>query len=106
VSWAHPKFENVIATCGYDKRILLWKEVQQQKWQNIWEVEAASSVNSIAWAPWEYGPILAAGSADGHIHIISKKGDQWEHKKVLAHEGGVNSVSWGPSTEPSLLSKV
>jgi protein transport protein SEC13 len=63
-------------------------------------------VNSISWAPWEYGPILAAGSADGNIHILSKKGDQWEHKKILAHEGGVNSVSWGPSTEPSLLSKV
>ena len=28
------------------------------------------------------------------------------HETVAAHDGGVNAVSWGPSTEPSILSKV
>jgi protein transport protein SEC13 len=26
VAWSHPKYENVIATSGYDKTIKIWKE--------------------------------------------------------------------------------
>jgi len=47
ISWAHPKFENVIATCGYDRGIRVWKEVQINNWQLVYQVEADSSVNSI-----------------------------------------------------------
>ncbi len=25
VAWAHPKYENVLASCGYDKRVRVWK---------------------------------------------------------------------------------
>ena len=49
--------------------------------------------------------ILAAGSADGKIHIISRKGDDtWSSTEIVAHDGGVNAISWGPATEPSMLS--
>jgi protein transport protein SEC13 len=68
-------------------------------------VEANASVNCISWAPWEYGLILAAGSADGKIHILQRKPDDtWFSFSFEAHDGGVNSVSWGPSTEPAMLS--
>ena len=63
-------------------------------------------MNTITWAPWEYGLILAAGSADGKITIISIKGDDsWSHTEQFTHDGAVNSISWGPSTEPSMLSQ-
>ena len=63
-------------------------------------------MNSIAWAPWEYGLILAAGSADGKVHIIQRKpDDSWTMMSFDAHDGGVNAVSWGPPTEPSMLSQ-
>jgi protein transport protein SEC13 len=95
----------VIATCGYDKKINIWKEVKMQVWDRVYQFEAAASVNCIAWAPWEYGLFLAAGSADGKIHIISRKPDDtWSMFSFDAHAGGVNAVSWGPSTEPSMLS--
>ena len=62
-------------------------------------------MNSISWAPWEYGLVLAAGSADGKIHIIQRKGDDnWSVVSLDAHDGGVNAISWGPSTDPSMLS--
>jgi protein transport protein SEC13 len=49
--------------------------------------------------------LLAAGSADGSIHIIQRKGDDsWTQQSFLAHDGGVNAVSWGPATEPAMLS--
>jgi protein transport protein SEC13 len=105
VAWAHPKYESIIATCGYDKKINIWKEVKQQLWDLVYQIEAAASVNAISWAPWEYGLILAAGSADGKIHIIQRKGDDnWSPFSFDAHDGGVNSISWGPSTDPSMLS--
>jgi len=68
-------------------------------------VETDASVNCVQWAPWEYGNlILAAGSADGKIHILSRdQNDQWVHKSFVGHDGGINGLSWGPSTEPCLL---
>lgn len=105
VAWAHPKYESLLATCGYDKKVKIWKEVKIQSWDVVFEIEAAASINSISWAPWEYGLILAAGSADGKIHIISRKGDDtWSSTEIVAHDGGVNAISWGPATEPSMLS--
>jgi protein transport protein SEC13 len=96
----------VIATCGYDKKINIWKEVKMQVWDRVYQFEAGASVNSIAWAPWEYGLILAAGSADGKIHIIQRKQDDtWTIMSFEAHDGGVNAVSWGPPTDPSMLSQ-
>mmetsp|Transcript_42557 Transcript_42557/g.31159 ORF Transcript_42557/g.31159 Transcript_42557/m.31159 type:complete len:214 (+) Transcript_42557:324-965(+) len=63
-------------------------------------------MNCLEWAPWEYGLILAAGSADGKIYIFNRMADDsWTHNSVQAHNGGINALSWGPSTEPSILSQ-
>jgi len=43
--------------------------------------------------------VLAAGTADGKIFIISKlKGEssQWNTKSFVAHAEGVQGVSWAP----------
>ena len=69
IQWAHPKYENLLATSGYDKKIKIWKEVKSQTWDVVYEFEAAASVGCVAWAPWEYGLVLIAGSADGTIQI-------------------------------------
>lgn len=40
-------------------------------------------VNSVCWAPHDYGLILACGSSDGAISLLSYTGDgQWEVKKI------------------------
>lgn len=51
--------------------------------------------------------ILAAGTADGKIYIFSRnpKDGQWQHQNFVAHKEGVNGISWGPSTEPAMLTK-
>lgn len=55
-------------------------------------------VNSLAWAPWEYGLRLAACSSDGCISILTRNPDDtWDNvEKFPAHDLGVNSVSWAP----------
>lgn len=36
VSWAHPKFGNILASCSYDGRVFIWKE-QNNVWTKIKE---------------------------------------------------------------------
>lgn len=104
LSWAHPKFESVIATCGYDRNIRIWKETKINQWECVYSFEADSSVNTLQWCPWEYGLHLAAGSADGRVHLLSRvEGDQWQQRAMNAHDGAITGLSWGPATEPCLL---
>lgn len=37
VCWAHPKFGNIIASCSYDKRIIIWKEEAARQWGVVWD---------------------------------------------------------------------
>ena len=71
VAWAHPKYESVIATCGYNGQVKVWKRDMNNNWDNyVFEQNLGSSVNCISWAPWEYGLILAAGTAEGRCVIF------------------------------------
>lgn len=106
VAWSHPKYENLIATCGYDRFIKVWKEVGKQMWRCIYKFQADASANSIQFAPHEYGLVLAAGSADGKVIILeyqSQLGSWAEPSKLSAHNSGITSLHWGPPQEPCLL---
>lgn len=26
ISWAHPKYGNILASCSYDRKVIIWKE--------------------------------------------------------------------------------
>lgn len=48
-------------------------------------------VNSICWAPHEFGLMLACGSSDGAVSIVSTSGDgSWETQKI----NNAHTVSW------------
>lgn len=96
----------MVATCGYDGLVKVWKRDLNNDWENlVFENDLASSVNCIAWAPWEYGLILAAGTAEGRLVIFERTADDvWaKTHDFIAHQSGVNGISWGPSTEPAIL---
>lgn len=101
VTWAHPKFGNLLASCSYDRKVIIWKELGE--WTKIYEHTGHdSSVNSVAWAPHEFGLILACGSSDGSVSILTNNGDTWDTQKITnAHTIGCNAVSWCPAIEPS-----
>jgi protein transport protein SEC13 len=108
VSWAHPKFGGLLASCSYEGKVVVWKEMQPNKWEKIYENnEAGASVNAVAWAPLTFGLKLAAASANGTVTVFSHRDDnQWAKNTFLAHHGGVNAVSWGPDlTSGALLGK-
>lgn len=106
VAWAHPKFGGILASCSYDRKVIIWKETTSG-WENVHEHrEHKSSVNSIAWAPHESGELLlACGSSDGQISVISPSTDGsglWTCTLINAHDRGVTSVSWAPAQAAGL----
>ncbi|KAF8822337.1 WD domain, G-beta repeat-containing protein [Cardiosporidium cionae] len=100
VAWAHPKFGNLLASCSYDKKVLVWKETQPNQWVTVFSGEDhTASVNSLDWAPWEMGLHLATASSDGTVCVWSyNTSQQWSKKKFIAHSNGVNGISWSPSS--------
>ena len=35
VSWSHPKFGNLLASCSFDNRVMIWKEQQDGSWTPV-----------------------------------------------------------------------
>ena len=109
MAWAHPKYDSVIATGGFDGCVKVWQRDANGQWDREHPSELQrqpSSVNCPAWAPWEYGLILAVGTAEGRLAVYERQKDNtWTQLTcVIAHEEGVNGISWGPATEPAILS--
>ena len=75
VAWAHPKFGVILATCCYDGRVILFREAPANNWQQLFVHSERASVNSIAWAPREYGLRLACASSDESVSVLSHHGD-------------------------------
>jgi len=104
VAWAHPMYGNLLASCSYDRKVIVWNELDNG-WSPTPLYEHCvheSSVNSIQWAPSEAGLILACGSSDGAISVLTSSGDNKFTSTTIpnAHTTGVNAVSWAP-TQPS-----
>jgi len=112
VEWLHPKFGNILASCSYDRKVIIWKEENQNQWQIIYLYnDHKLSVNSISWAPHTAGCRLACGSSDGRISILTHtdaagqivgaaggaaSGAGWRAEAFAAHQIGVNCVAWAP----------
>jgi len=98
VAWAHPKYGSLLATCGYDMKVIIWKEVQPGNWQIAFmDTTHMASVNSCEFCPWEFGLRLACASSDGTVSILTHQtsDQQWRRVAFPAHAGGALAVSWG-----------
>jgi protein transport protein SEC13 len=103
VSWAHPKYGNILASAGYDGKVFIWRE-QGTAWTKVFDFALhTASVNIISWSPHESGCLLACASSDGNVSVLEFKDNSMDHKIFHAHGIGVNSVSWAPSTSPGSL---
>ncbi|KAH8916699.1 WD40 repeat-like protein [Atractiella rhizophila] len=106
LSFAHPSFGNILASCSYDGKVIVWKETEHGGgWNRIKEHTLHSaSVNSISWAPHELGPILACASSDGKVSVLTFNNDgTWDAQMFPAHTIGANAVSWAPATPSGSL---
>jgi len=98
VAWAHPSFGSIVATCGYDMKVIIWKEVNNQ-WQKAYvDTSHTASVNDLAFCSWEHGLMLACASSDGTVSVLTyiRAEARWSRAAFNAHAGGVQSLSWAP----------
>lgn len=88
VSWAHPKYGTILASCSFDNTVIIWKEISNGRWNQIYQTNPddtfMSSVSSVCWSPHELGLKLAAVSLDGSASIIEENPNgSWNETKVL-----------------------
>jgi len=105
VSWAHPTYGRVLASCGYDKQVIIWKETGSKWIQWFVDNKFNSSVNTVQFSPSTTSNNrleLIAGSSDGSIKIYALQNNKWIIDKIInnAHNGGVNTISW---STPSIM---
>eukprot|EP00814_Leptocylindrus_danicus_P013648 CAMPEP_0116043118 /NCGR_PEP_ID=MMETSP0321-20121206/26144_1 /TAXON_ID=163516 /ORGANISM="Leptocylindrus danicus var. danicus, Strain B650" /LENGTH=381 /DNA_ID=CAMNT_0003523823 /DNA_START=43 /DNA_END=1188 /DNA_ORIENTATION=+ len=117
VSWAHPEYGQLLATCGADNSAAIWEEVQitstnnnttniNKNWVEKARLsDARRSVNCVEFAPRHLGLMLATGSADGCVRIYEAidvvnlhhwplQGTIELEETVVHEELGVTSLSW------------
>jgi len=108
VSWAHPKFGALLASCSFDHTVMIWKETSSNVFSRVYVTPKGffdGSVNAISWAPHEFGCAVAACSSDGSVAVISSNsnvaGGGWRSEKISneAHAVGCTGVSWGQNDE-------
>lgn len=100
VSWSEPILGNYLASVGYDKKVIIWKENTPMSWEKVYSYNHSGSVNSCEFGPKEYGLILLCGSSDGTISLHELIHNEWSTKVIQSHSKEVNSVSWGSSFLP------
>ena len=79
VKWAHPDFGSIIATCSYDKAIIIWEEDEktviengEEKKISTWVEKSkpfvkSDSVEDIKFSPKHMGLQIGAVYADGSV---------------------------------------
>eukprot|EP01025_Chloroclados_australasicus_P059235 TRINITY_DN747_c0_g2_i1.p1 TRINITY_DN747_c0_g2~~TRINITY_DN747_c0_g2_i1.p1 ORF type:complete len:301 (-),score=32.42 TRINITY_DN747_c0_g2_i1:522-1424(-) len=107
VCWGHPKYGNLLASCSFDRTVIIWREVSEGRWEQVYQTPADlhfGSINSISWAPHEVGTILACASSDETVSILEFQQGQWVTQKIPnAHKVGVMAVSWSHAIAPGAL---
>ncbi|KAF6780222.1 hypothetical protein AHF37_00252 [Paragonimus kellicotti] len=76
-------YGSLLASCGYDRKVIIWHETVG-RWEKLHEyAEHSSSVNCVCWAPHPYGLMLACASSDGTISILTSDGsDAWHAVRI------------------------
>ena len=99
ISWAHPKFGVLLASCSYDRTVVIWQQDERMQWKQVHKyTKHSSSVNAVKWAPHECGLHLAAASSDGSVSILSfRDGAGWPAAEPFEVSNmGCNAVDWAP----------
>lgn len=102
VSWAHPRFGVLLASCSFDGSVIIHREQRPGDWAVLHAARGlhTSSVNSVAFGPPEYGLQVAAASSDGRVSVLQHQPNQtWSVSYLQDCPVGVNAVTWAPADE-------
>lgn len=117
ISWSHPEFGSLIATCGADHEAKIFEErTNASSTATRWTAkaqltESRKPLTCVEFAPRHWGLKLATGSADGSVRIYEAVDvnnlEQWANASQLQCYGdglGVTCLSWSTGRfEPPAL---
>lgn len=112
VTWAHPEFGQVLATCSFDRTVAIWEEQMGQQRGSLqgrsthWVkraslVDSRTEVNDVKFSPHHLGLMIATCSTDGMLRIYEAQDvmnlSQWSLMHNLSCKPGSSCLSWNPS---------
>uniref|UniRef100_A0A8C1CP93 SEH1 like nucleoporin n=1 Tax=Cyprinus carpio carpio TaxID=630221 RepID=A0A8C1CP93_CYPCA len=112
VTWAHPEFGQVLASCSFDRTAIVWEEIvgesnDKQRGQSHWIkrttlVDSRTSVTDVKFAPKHMGLMLTTCSADGVVRIYEAPDvmnlSQWSLQHEISSKLSCSCISWNPSS--------
>ncbi|XP_071785423.1 nucleoporin SEH1-like isoform X2 [Asterias amurensis] len=111
VTWAHPEFGQVLASCSFDRTAVIWEEIVSeskptQKGQSHWIKRAAlvdsrTSVTDVKFSPRHLGLQLAMCSGDGVVRFYEASDVTnlaiWSSQEEIQTKLNCSCLSWNPS---------
>uniref|UniRef100_A0AAY4CUE3 Nucleoporin SEH1 n=1 Tax=Denticeps clupeoides TaxID=299321 RepID=A0AAY4CUE3_9TELE len=112
VTWAHPEFGQVLASCSFDRTAAVWEEIvgesnDKQRGLSHWIkrttlVDSRTSVTDVKFAPKHMGLVLSTCSADGVVRIYEAPDvmnlSQWSLQHEISCKISCSCLSWNPSS--------
>lgn len=95
VAWSHPSFGPVIASCGFDKKVILFKLNYNNQIEKIYEHELHENcVKALKFSKSNNKLNLISGCLNGNIVSSEYFNNNIVNNKTLAHDFGVNAVDF------------
>lgn len=95
VSWSHPSFGPLLGTCGFDKKVNLFKLNSNYQLEKIYEHEMHENiVKYLKFNFFSNDLILISGGLDGNIILCQYFDKNFITEKAFAHDYGVNSIDF------------
>ena len=95
LSWSHPSFGPILASCGFDKKVNLFKIENNNKLEKLYEYDMHdNSVKTLKFSPSSNNLLLISGDLNGNIITCEYLDKNFILKKEFGHNFGVNSIDF------------
>ena len=95
LSWSHPSFGPILASCGFDKKVNLYKIDPQYKLEKIYEHDKHNNcITALKFSPSSNNLLLISGDLKGNIIACEYLDKDFGIKEILGHDFGVNSIDF------------
>lgn len=113
LSWAHPEFGQILASCSADGDVNIYEEQIDSKHERHFRklgrlVDSRVAVKDVQFAPRHLGLQLATCSLDGKVRIYESSNlmnlGEWPLTKEFSVDAACNTLCWNPSPfDPTML---
>jgi len=105
-AWAHPRFGALVATCGLDHRVCVWRGPpggDGPGWDRVWRSGPGyhgAGVVGLSFAPERWGLGIASGDAAGHVRVAVHRGGASDGAGADASGGEAGPARWDVEAVP------